>query len=1296
MKLLHFLLVAFLATAWAHVRAGHNCQHDEIMKSLEPVHPHEHTISQFYYNHPMDKTLNSQTKAIDLGWQPIRILLDFTHLSNSKFTCLQAGAVVSMGGETFQCTQEDVLTTEKKNFLTGALSSRTKEWFSWTLSVQPVQGTLNLGTKCYQYADVPSSIRTVSGYDFVLMVTAAPTEGATIAWALTCQSDQFGRPILGQANFGPSRLSTAIADWDEQLSTAIHEISHALGFSSSKFGDFRDANGNLRGTNNVVRQFNERGVTVSRIVTPAVAKAVMDQFDCATMTNPGAELEDFGGSGTAGSHWEKRIFRNEFMTGTSTPNPVYSAVSLALFEDSGWYKVNYTNAETLLWGYKAGCSFASQKCNSWPGTQFFCSDSEYEGCTHDYIIKGYCNVASYSTSLPASYQYFSDARQGGRDQHADYCPFIDAYSNGDCRFESNSNSQSTSVFGEFYGSMGRCFTSNLQNTKYQAIGAGPRCFEHSCETKTDGKVYLKVKPNGASTWFECPYNGGRINTVSYTSNSNPYSGYIDCPPAYTHCVTPTHSIGCLRECSGHGSCVNNMCHCQAGWSGEDCSVHTSTCVDSDCNGHGKCDATTNMCLCDSGWSGLMCTVASSVSVTALQNGVYASAVSLTSGNFAYYSFEVPAGRSVTIVATADSGNPNLYINNLLVTMPSTSQVQSDKLPTVGTHVWSDGRDGSDSIQILSGDVNLVKSGRLVIGVTSGGSSTTTRVKATLDTQTCPMNCNGRGACSNGVCQCISGYTGVSCEAMTCPGDGRCSGNGYCMSGKCVCVGGYTGTQCEKPKDSTTDTTQPGSTTPKTLTGTVPLNGWAYVTVSCGGIDSWVTGTLTHNAQSDAGFYANTGLTKPTSYSYSAHDYTGWSTLALKHSLTILCPASGCTFGIHSDPYTGMQALQYSFTAVCQARSALEEGNLVCPSNNGALCSGHGNCTQDKYGVPYCECEDGWETYDCSQDYIPIEISAEEYTLKEVTKSVSVKDVDAGTWRFFSLSLDGFENSGLLHVSFSPNDDDDKPIVFLRKDQKPTVLEYDASSSLDWFDAADEDDVEEPDECVAEVHTAVDSQDGQSMVGTWFIGVYSPRLYSEGVSGTLKVSYNLLSTYVPDADSTLALPRTMPTAFAALESIPLTISTESYVAPGQWKIFRYSIPSGSDGRVTVSTENPNAVRVFAGAAFPKALFDFRQEALFNSDGTSASFEGDEINDDQIYIGVVAQSDASTGSTFKIDVDDISDDDDSDSSDQATTGYIIAGVLGGVCLLLGAAVVMYKRRAAAKQQDPLSVAMISNFA
>lgn len=53
------------------------------------------------------------------------------------------------------------------------------------------------------------------------------------------------------------------------------------------------------------------------------------------------------------------------MTGTHTQSPVFSRITLALMEDSGWYKANYSMASPLSWGKGLGCSFAMKSCKDW-------------------------------------------------------------------------------------------------------------------------------------------------------------------------------------------------------------------------------------------------------------------------------------------------------------------------------------------------------------------------------------------------------------------------------------------------------------------------------------------------------------------------------------------------------------------------------------------------------------------------------------------------------------------------------------------------------------------------------------------------------------------------------------------------------------------------------------------------------------------------------------------------------------------------------------------------------------------
>ena len=88
------------------------------------------------------------------------------------------------------------------------------------------------------------------------------------------------------------------------------------------------------------------------LVTPKVKEEARQHFNCNTLE--GAELENQGGKGTALAHLEKRLFENEGMTGIFTHNSVFSRLTLAVMEDTGWYKVNYQMAEPLQWGKNLG------------------------------------------------------------------------------------------------------------------------------------------------------------------------------------------------------------------------------------------------------------------------------------------------------------------------------------------------------------------------------------------------------------------------------------------------------------------------------------------------------------------------------------------------------------------------------------------------------------------------------------------------------------------------------------------------------------------------------------------------------------------------------------------------------------------------------------------------------------------------------------------------------------------------------------------------------------------------------
>lgn len=104
-------------------------------------------------------------------------------------------------------------------------------------------------------------------------------------------------------------------------------------------------------------------------------------FACTSLTGVG--LENGGGSGTAGSHWERSELGPEFMTGATIEEPKYSIFTMALLKDSGWYDPDFTKADQLLFGYHEGCDFINQKCNGVKKFKEFCESNSDRGCDDD-------------------------------------------------------------------------------------------------------------------------------------------------------------------------------------------------------------------------------------------------------------------------------------------------------------------------------------------------------------------------------------------------------------------------------------------------------------------------------------------------------------------------------------------------------------------------------------------------------------------------------------------------------------------------------------------------------------------------------------------------------------------------------------------------------------------------------------------------------------------------------------------------------------------------------------------------
>lgn len=114
------------------------------------------------------------------------------------------------------------------------------------------------------------------------------------------------------------------------------------------------------------------------------------------------------------SHWERRILFNEMMTGSDmTGDFLFSIFTMALLEDSGWYRMGDFLPDTVTYGYKRGCDYLNNGCKNKIYPEF--CDTTATSCSYSDTGVGYCDA----------------------DPLSDGCKYVQIYSNSDCRDTKN-------------------------------------------------------------------------------------------------------------------------------------------------------------------------------------------------------------------------------------------------------------------------------------------------------------------------------------------------------------------------------------------------------------------------------------------------------------------------------------------------------------------------------------------------------------------------------------------------------------------------------------------------------------------------------------------------------------------------------------------------------------------------------------------------------------------------------------------------------------------------------------------
>jgi hypothetical protein len=491
----------------------------------------------------LSPTLNQGRENLEAredNWSPLRIHLEYMEMDVDS-------------------DQEAML---KDQIIAGAA-----EYFQSALMVQRLTSDLVLpGIPECIGVSVPEEHQTVGvPADIILYVTAGSGNTSVVGWASYCVTDK----VTGQPLAGHFHMETTFWDkfsTEDLLSTAIHEITHVLAFNPSLYFRWRKPDGSNYSPSELYDIAEVRGVNTTTLITPKVAAAAQSHFDCSSLK--GVELESSGGVGTAGGHWEKRLMYNEYMVADASIQDVaYSAITLALFEDSGWYKADYAYATPFKFGQAQGCDFITHKCviDSTPQFSVFCNDiTDQSACDFQHLSKGTCNLRELTNPIPPEYQYFNAADLGGRDSYIDYCPVVKAYSNGNCRGIDTQQTLVDPNYGEKACENCRCLEGTFGKRSVQPVHA--TCHEVEC---FDSFALVHI----GEVTVNCSFTGGQAEIEGF-------EGFVSCPASSVLC----DPMPCMNNCNGIGVCQKGVCQCQDGSVGGDCRGIVANSTDSDSSG----------------------------------------------------------------------------------------------------------------------------------------------------------------------------------------------------------------------------------------------------------------------------------------------------------------------------------------------------------------------------------------------------------------------------------------------------------------------------------------------------------------------------------------------------------------------------------------------------------------------------------------------------------------------------------------------------------------------------------------
>ena len=462
---------------------------------------------------------NKDKRGLSSEYTPIKIKVDYTYLeSQKKLSSEILGNLKNI--------MEDVI-----NHLSALLSVKHEEDLSTDED------------EIDEYCDIPKVSSEIGSfyetYDLLIFpMIAKKMDEETNAAAWGCMYLKNDKPIAGVVEINKN-LSFNKRDTNYYMKYLLmHELSHVLGFGSQTFEDLK-----------MLETETVNGITKTYISTPKVLEKARIHFNCESIK--GVPVENQGGDGSALSHWESRYMLGDYMISNDYPEMVISDITLAYFEDTGFYKANYYTGGLFRFGKNQGCAFLEEECvtNNGKSTSFpneFCTEREAFFCGSSHLSRGDCYIIEYDDRLDSQFRHFNNKKLGGTSS-ADYCPVMNTYSDDDLdnKYEFPQNCK--------YGA-------NLYGDVQEVIGDNSVCFETSLTSKSYDQylddtysICYQIQCDKANKQFDV-YIGNNVVTCpeerAILFNPKGFSGKIKCPGYHMVCTSEDANKWCneLLDC----------------------------------------------------------------------------------------------------------------------------------------------------------------------------------------------------------------------------------------------------------------------------------------------------------------------------------------------------------------------------------------------------------------------------------------------------------------------------------------------------------------------------------------------------------------------------------------------------------------------------------------------------------------------------------------------------------------------------------------------------------------------------